>query len=88
MTRQRTRWDHDPSFLSATELAAKLNIPVNWLYVQIRQKRLLIDRQPSGAYLFENTTSVIDGVRNLRNHTVSHLDLRICQPHKEGHQHA
>ena len=88
MTRQRTRWDHDSSLLSATELAAKLNIPVHWFYVQIRQKRLLIDRQPSGAYLFENTTSVIDGVRNLRNHTVSHLDLRICQPHKEGHQHA
>lgn len=25
---------------------------MNWLYVQIRTKRLLIDRQPSGAYLF------------------------------------
>jgi len=85
---QRTRWNHNPGLLSATELAAKLNIPVNWLYVQIRQKRLLMDRQPSGAYLFENTASVIDGIRNLRNHAVSHLDLRICQSHKEGHQHA
>ena len=86
--RQRTRWNHDPGLLSVTELAAKLNIPVKWLYIQIRQKRLLMDRQPSGAYLFKNTASVIDGVRNLRNHAVSHLDLRICQPHKEGHQHA
>jgi DNA invertase Pin-like site-specific DNA recombinase len=88
VAKQRTRWNHDPGLLSATELAAKLNIPVNWLYVQIRQKRLLMDRQPSGAYLFENTASVIDGVRNLRSHAVRHLDLRICQPHKEGHQHA
>ena len=88
VTAQRTRWDHDSSLISATQLAAKLDIPVNWLYVQIRQQRLLMDRQPSGAYLFENTTSVIDGVRNLRNHAVSHLDLRICQSHEEGHQHA
>jgi hypothetical protein len=88
MAKQRTRWNHDPGFLSVTELAAKLNIPAKWLYVQIRQKRLLMDRQPSGAYLFENTASVIDRVRNLRDHAVSHLDLRIRQPHKEGHQHA
>jgi DNA invertase Pin-like site-specific DNA recombinase len=88
MAKQRTRWNHDPGLLSATALAARLNIPVKWLYIQIRQKRLLMDRQPSGAYLFKNTASVIDGVRNLRNHAVSHLDLRICQPHKEGHQHA
>jgi hypothetical protein len=86
--RQRTRWNHDPGLLGVTELAAKLNIPVKWFYIQIRQKRLLMDRQPSGAYLFKNTASVIDGIRNLRNHTVSHLDLRIHQPHKEGHQHA
>ena len=86
--RQRTRWNHAPGLLSVTELAAKLNIPVKWLYIQIRQKRLLMDRQPSGAYLFKNTASVIDGVRNLRNHAVSHLDLRTHQPHKEGHQHA
>jgi DNA invertase Pin-like site-specific DNA recombinase len=85
---QRNRWNHDANFLSATELAAKLDIPVNWLYVQIRQKRLLMDRQPNGAYLFQNTPAVIDAVRELRNHIVSHLDLRICQPHQEGHQRA
>ncbi|HYM61716.1 MAG TPA: recombinase family protein [Thermoanaerobaculia bacterium] len=88
VTTQRTRWDHDSSLLSATQMAAKLNIPVNWLYVQIRQNRLLMDRQPNGAYLFRNTPSIIDAVRSLRNHSVNHLDLRIRQPHQEGHQHA
>ena len=78
----------DPSLLSAPELAARLNIPVNWLYVQIRQKRLLLDPQPTGAYLFRDVPSVIEAVRNLRNHTISRIDLRICQPHEEGHQHA
>jgi DNA invertase Pin-like site-specific DNA recombinase len=84
---QRTRWQHPPDILSAQELAGRLNIPVNWLYVQIRKGRLLIDRQPSGAHLFANTPGVIEAVRRLRNHDVSHLDLRISQPDQEGHQH-
>lgn len=88
VTVQRNRWSHDPGLLSAPELAARLDIPVNWLYVQIRHKRLLIDRQPSGAHLFPNTPSVMAAVQNLRNHTIRHLDLRISQPHQEGHQHA
>ena len=87
VTEPRNRWSHCVSLLSAPELAGRLNIPVNWIYVQIRQKRLLIDRQPTGAYLFQDTTAVLDAVRNLRNHTINRLDLRICQPHKEGHQH-
>jgi hypothetical protein len=88
VTERRTRWSHDTSWLSAPQLAVRLNIPVNWIYVQIRQKRLLIDQQPTGAYLFRDTQVVLDAVWNLRNHTISRLDLRICEPHKEGHQHA
>lgn len=87
ITTQRNRWTHKVTSLSATQLAARLNIPVNWIYVQIRQKRLLIDRQPSGAYLFQNSPSVINAVRDLRNHTIRHLDLRIIQPQQEGYQH-
>lgn len=87
ITTQRSRWTHQATSLSATQLAARLNIPVNWIYVQIRQKRLLIDRQPTGAYLFQNSPSVINAVRDLRNHTIGHLDLRIIQPHQEGYQH-
>jgi DNA invertase Pin-like site-specific DNA recombinase len=81
------RWVHDPSSLSAPELAARLNIPVNWLYVQIRKQRLLIDRQPNGAYLFQDSPTVLNAIQNLRKHTINCLDLRICQPHQEGHQH-
>lgn len=88
IAKQRSRWTHQATSLSATQLAARLHIPVNWIYVQIRQKRLLIDRQPTGAYLFSNAPSVINAVRDLRNHTISHLDLRISQPHQKGYQHA
>jgi hypothetical protein len=83
----RSRWSHDSNSLTGPELAARLNIPVNWLYVQIRQKRLLVDRQPSGAYLFQDAPAVLNAVRNLRNHTINSVDLRICQPHQEGYRH-
>lgn len=87
-TAPRNRWCHNANTLSATDLAAKLGIPVNWLYVQIRQKRLMIDRQPTGAYLFPNSPLVLDAIRDLREHTIVSLDLRICQPQQGGHQHA
>ena len=88
VTEPRNRWSHGSSLLSAPELASRLNIPVNWIYVQIKQKRLLIDRQPSGAYLFQDTPFFLDAVRNLRDRALNCVDLRICQPHQEGHQHA
>ncbi len=84
---QRNIWCHNPDLLTANEFASKLGIPVNWLYVQIRKKHLLIDRQPSGAYLFPDTPEALKKVRSLCNHTISSLDLRINQPDKEGHQH-
>lgn len=82
---QRDRWQHDPDFLSAKEMASRLGIPVNWLYVQIQKGRLLIDRQPTGAHLFPDTPTALDAVRSLRDHTIISLDLRICQLHEEGH---
>lgn len=87
LVEQRTRWRHSPELLSAQQLAGVLHIPVNWLYVQIRQGRLLIDRHPSGAHLFSNTPRVIEAVRKLRNHELDHLDLRITDPHEGGHSH-
>ncbi|MDE8347556.1 MAG: recombinase family protein [Acidocella sp.] len=88
MTAARSRWFHGSNLISISELAGRLNIPVNWLYVQIRKKRLMIHKQPSGAYLFENAPAVIEAVKKLRSHTITMLDLRICQPHQEGYQHA
>jgi hypothetical protein len=38
---QRTRWTHPVDVLTANELAAKLNIPVNWLHVQISKRKAL-----------------------------------------------
>jgi len=83
----RNKWRHDPGLLSANELASRLGIPVNWLYVQIRKGRLLIDRQPNGAHLFPDTPSALEAIRSLRDNAIPGLDLRINQPDKRGHQH-
>lgn len=87
IAKQRTRWQHAPELLSAPELASKLNIPVNWIYVQIRKGRIRIDRQASGGYLFEDRPEVIEAIRNLRCRDLQNVDLRINQLHQEGHQH-
>jgi len=60
-TRTSSLWGEVDS-LSAQELARVLGIHVNWLYVQIRQGRLLIDRHPSDAHLFANTPPMIEAV--------------------------
>lgn len=76
---QHDQRHHDPGLLRAKDLASKLGIPVNWLYVQIGKKSLPIDRQTSGARLISSASSVLNAVSSLRNHTISSLDPRSCQ---------
>jgi len=84
----RSRWRHSSDLLGIHALARRLNIPAKWLYSQIRTGCLLIDRQPTGAYLFEDTEAVIQAIRNLRDRTVDRIDLRPHQPNYTGYQHA
>ncbi|MBP1807750.1 hypothetical protein [Rubellimicrobium aerolatum] len=55
--------------------------------MQIRAGCILVDPQPSGAYLFDDATQVIASLRALRERTVEQVDLRAHQPAQEGHQH-
>jgi hypothetical protein len=87
IARQRTRWDHEPGRLGVTAMAKRLGIPAKWLYVQIRQTRIVIDRETSGAYLFDDTPQTVEALRNLRNHAVERVDLRAHQHDQEGHHH-
>ena len=86
MATPRTRWCHEAGRLGVTAMAARMGIPAKWLYVQIRAGRIRIDRQPSGAYLFNDTPEVVDTLARLRNHTVDRVDLRTHQPTQEGHR--
>lgn len=87
ITQQRTRWDHEPGRLGVAAMAERLGIPAKWLYVQIRKGRIAIDRQTSGAYLFENTPQTAEDLHNLRSRAVDRVDLRAHQHDTEGHQH-
>ena len=69
------------------ELASRLGIPTKWLYVQIRGGRIRLDRQPTGAYLFQDCQTVLQAVRDLRNHTIETIDLRAHQPGYREHPH-
>jgi DNA invertase Pin-like site-specific DNA recombinase len=84
---QRTRWRHGPGQLGVTAMAARMGIPAKWLYVQIRSGRILIDRQPSGAYLFDDTPETVDILLGLRNRAVTRVDLRTRQLAQEGQCH-
>lgn len=87
ITRQRTRWPLEPGRLGVTALAERLGIPPKWLYVQIRQGRITIDRRANGAYLFDDTPHTIEALRNLRSRAVECIDLRAHQHDTEGHRH-
>lgn len=77
---QRTRWHHAPGWLGVTAMAERMGIPAKWLHVQIRAGRILLDPQPNGAYLFNDTSDVIASLRTLRDRTVEQVDLRAHQP--------
>lgn len=68
-------------------MAERLGIPAKWLHVQIRQGRIAIDRQTSGAYLFEDSPQTVEALRNLRIRAVERVDLRARQHDQEGHRH-
>jgi hypothetical protein len=61
--------------------------PPEWVYVQILSGRILIDRQPSGAYLFDDTPETVDILLGLRNRAVTRVDLRTRQLAQEGQCH-
>lgn len=84
---QRTRWRHGPGQLGVTAMAARMGVPAKWLYVQIRSGRILIDRQPSGAYLFDDTPETVDILLGLRNRAVKRVELRTRQRAQEGQCH-
>lgn len=85
---QWTRWHHRSGLLGVTAMAERMRIPAKWLYVQIRAGRILIDRQASGAYLFNDNPETVDTLLDLRNRAVDRVDLRAHQPTQEGHHHA
>ncbi|MCQ0989750.1 recombinase family protein [Jiella marina] len=83
----QSRWRHAPGSIGIAELALRLRIPTKWLYVQIRDGRIAIDRQASGAYLFHDCDAVLQAIRDLRSHRIESVDLRGHQPDYKEHPH-
>lgn len=86
-SKARSRWRHGPDLLGVGAMSERMGIPTKWLYTQLRAGRIVLDPQPSGAYLFNDTPEVIAAVRGVRNHHADYADLRSHQPHTAGHHH-
>ena len=83
--RQRTRWPKVEGRLSVTELAARLRIPPQWIYTQLRRGKLMTSYDPAGRYLFPDDEATMRAMRKLREHGIDHVDSREDQPHEEGY---
>jgi hypothetical protein len=84
VSKPRSRWSHDARSLSAPELTAKLGFPVN---CGDKGEAALGESAAQRSIPLRGHSCRLDGIQSLRNHTIKRLDLRICQPHREGHQH-
>lgn len=87
IVQRRTRWRPELGRLGVTAMAERMNIPSKWLYVQIRKGRLILDRQPNGAYLFNDNPQTLEALHDLRCRAIERLDLRVHQHDQEGYRH-
>jgi len=83
--RPRTRWPKIEGRLSVTELAARLRVPPKWIYTQLRRRSILTIYDPAGRYLFPDDEAAMCSIRQLRAHSIDHVDLREDQHHDEGY---
>src|SRR5262249_40417713 len=74
--KHRTRWRRVENMLTVSQLAVRLQIPIKWIYVQLKRGAILTDREPSGRFLFPNADSTVEEIRRLRKHQVNQIDLR------------
>lgn len=84
---QRTRWTHEPPLLSTVQLASRLNIPVIGFTCKSDRNASSSISNRTGHICSKIRLPSIEAVRDLRNHAISGLDLRIIRLHQEGHQH-
>jgi hypothetical protein len=45
----------------------------------------MVVAHPPGGWKGPALSAVLDGIQSLRTDKIDRLDLRICQPHQEGH---
>lgn len=64
-----------PGWLTATEAAARLQVPDKWLRKRLRTGAVRTTHEPSGRYLFPDRPEALDALRRLRAGTVGHVDL-------------
>jgi DNA invertase Pin-like site-specific DNA recombinase len=85
---KQTRWPRVPGWLTVAGIAARLQIPERWLRDHLRAGAIQTAREPSGRYLFPDSESAFEALRQLRARVVKQVDLTPGRLQHQGHHHA
>ncbi len=81
-----TRWDPPAGWVSITDIARRMAIPMKWLYTGISRGTIRIDRHPgTGRHLFPDADWTFDVLRQRRAHQIPAADFRAHHANTEGH---
>ena len=83
-----TRWPPTPGWLTVTGIAARLQVPEEWLRRRLRDGAIRTVREPSGRYLFPDGERTLEELRRLRARMVKQVDLMPGALQHEGYHHA
>lgn len=85
---RQTRWPRVPGWLTVTGIAARLQVPDKWLRDRLRAGVIQTVREPSGRYLFPDSESTLEALRQLRAHGAKQVGLTPSRLQYQGHHHA
>lgn len=80
-----TRWPDVPGWLTITKVAARLQIPQEWLRRRLQNGTLRTMIEPSGRYLLPDQADAFDAIQQLRAGVIRKVDLTSGHYKKEGH---
>jgi hypothetical protein len=82
---RRTRWPKVDGYLTVANVANRLNVAMNWLRGKIRRGAVSTVREPSGRYLFPDTPTTFEALRQLRDRKIRHIDFTQHQLENGGY---
>ena len=77
-----------PGWLTVTGIAARLQVPEKWLRCRLRDGAIRTVREPLGRYLFPDSESALEALRQLRARVVKQVDLMPGRLQHQGYHHA
>jgi hypothetical protein len=81
----QTRWPKVDGYLTVASVASKMNVSMNWIRGKIRRGAVRTEREPSGRYLFPDSATTLEALRQLRARQIRNVDFTQHQLEDRGH---